>query len=894
MTTYDPTRRDVIKTTAAAVALGALGGTLMPPWEAVADEPPGDDRPARRTIDYRKAKATPTVCFGCTTQCHVIGWVQDGRVVRISGNPLDPNSHGHICSKANGIVHGTYYPGRLLYPIRRVGKRGEGKWKRITWDEAYDEIAARLQKLRDEGRPDKFAIQVGRDKTSGLTARFLSSVGSPHGLNRRSICSSNNRLGTMTYYGTIMDWGAPDLARTKYVLNFGSNLMEAHQGGFGGIQRMQEARVDRGAKLVTFEVRPSATASISDEYHRVTPGSDGCIAMAMAHVLVKEGLAKRAFWDRWCNIPFAEIAAQVEPFTPAMAARESSVSADTIRRLAREFAAASPRCTTLLNRGAAKHVNGIHSSRAVFLLDILAGNVGQPGGFGIVNRGGWKGDWGHEGLPLVGEPGPKPPKPPKWKPGMACFDELPQEVKEAYERLPDAWKAQYQGELITPTQYPLAWQWQVMKVGQMNYPWIREGRAKIDTLFTYCFNGGYGYPEAKVCRDVLADESLIPFHVSIDIAYSETAALADIILPEATALERWDGQSTNAWDYVPFTGVRQPLVKPPGECKSVWWIYHELAKRLGPDVFQYWDFPSDEDYYKRYYANLPISWEQFKRQGVWQPSGREPDYQLFERPLTAEEMEGASIDEATGLVSKEIKGKPQTIGIVLDGTPVRGFPSPSRKIEVRQSVFEQAAAVVGLSDHPIANPLPTWFPNPAYEVMKENELRFVTFKWNVHTQGRTAHHKYQAEIVHGNPIWIAPETAKRLGIADGDLLEVEIRRPAGPVWNSDPSRTCGTLRQVARIVPGVAPDLLAVSHHLGHWEYGPIGAGQLKGTAGAEAMDPALLADRDIPDNVWWAKEKGGIGTGVPLNDAMPIAPTPLSGGQAWYDCVCTVRKVPS
>ena len=95
-------------------------------------------------------------------------------------------------------------------------------------------------------------------------------------------------------------------------------------------------------------------------------------------------------------------------------------------------------------------------------------------------------------------------------------------------------------------------------------------------------------------------------------------------------------------------------------------------------------------------------------------------------------------------------------------------------------------------------------------------------------------------------------------------------------------------------MPGVAPDLLAVSHHLGHWEYGPIGAGQLKGTAGAEAMDPALLADRDIPDNVWWAKEKGGIGTGVPLNDAMPIAPTPLSGGQAWYDCVCTVRKVPS
>ena len=895
-TRQDPSRRDVMKTTAAALALGALGGHLLPPPEALADEPappaPPGTRPARRTIDYRKAKATPTVCFGCTTQCHVLGWVQDDRVVRISGNPLDPNARGHICSKANGIVHGSYYPGRLLYPIRRVGARGEGRWRRISWDEALDEIAGRLRALREKGRPDLFAIQVGRDKTSGLTQRFLSSVGSPHGLNRRSICSTNNRLGTMTYYGTIMDWGAPDLARTRYILNFGSNIMEAHQGGFGGIQRIQEARVDRGAKLVTFEVRPSATASVSDEVHIVSAGSDGAIAMAMAHVIVAEGLANRAFWDRWCNIPFERIAKHLGPFTPEKAAAASGVPASTIRRLAIEFAQASPRCTTLLNRGAAKHVNGMHASRAVFLLDILVGNVGKPGGFGIVNRGRWKGDWGHEGLPVLGEPDPKPPKPPIWEPGMACFDELPDAVKAAYERLPDDWKARYQGEFMTPTEYPLAWQWQVMRVGQMNYPWLKEGRMRLDTLFTYVFNGAYGYPEAKVCREVLLDESLVPFHVSIDIAYSETAALADIVLPDASALERWDPQSTNAWDFVPFTGVRQPLVAPPGEARSVWWMYQQLARRLGEDVARYWDFPSEEAYYQRWYANLPISWEEFKRRGVWQDTSREPDYELFERPLTAAELEGTQVDAVTGLVTKEVKGKSTTVGIVIDGKAVRGFPSPSRRIEVQQDLIPLAAACVGLGDDPTASALPTWFPVPAHEGMKPDELKFVTFKWNVHTQGRTAHHKYQAEIVHGNPIWIGPETAARLGISSGDLLEVTIQRPVGPVWGAAPGTPCGTFRQVARIVPGVSPGLLAVSHHLGHWEFGPLGAGQLKGTHGAEGMDPGLLADRDIPDNVWWAAAHGGVGTGVPLNDAMPIAPTPLTGGQAWFDGVCTVRKV--
>lgn len=894
-------RRDVLKAAASLAAAAALPGALD---GCVSQGAPASPSPEpvvtrarrlpqvaspRRVIDYARAKATPTVCFGCTTQCHVLGWVQDGRVVRISGNPLDPNGHGRICAKANGLIHATTYPGRLLHPLRRAGPRGSGQWERISWDEALDTIAARLQGLIERERPDLFAIQVGRDKTFGLTERFLRTVGSPHGLNRRAICSSNVRLGYMTTFGQVMDWGAPDLERTRYVLNFGSNLMEAHQGGFGGIERLQAARLERGARLVTFEVRPSATASVSDEYWPVSPGSDGAIAMALAHVIAHEGLADRAFWDRWCNLPFEQLLAHLAPFTPELAARESGVPAEALRRIAREFAAAAPACTTLINRGIAKHLNGIHGARAAVLLDVLVGNVGQPGGASVVNRGPWSGEWGQWGLPKLEQPAPRPPAPPKWKPGLPCFDELPDAVKAAWERLPEPWKSRYQGELLTPVEYPLAWRWQGMKVGQMNYPWLREGRARLDTLFTYVFDGAYGYPEAKVCREVLLDERLVPFHVAIDIALSETSALADIVLPETTALERWDMQVTNAWDLVPLTGLRQPLVPPAGEARSVWWIYRELARRLGPARYAYWDFPDEEAFYRAWYAPLPLAWEELKRRGVWSPEGRDPDHRLFERPVPPEELDGAEVDERSGLIEKAGR----RVGIMRAGQAVRGFPSDSGLIEVLQPAFTQAAAAVGLGEHPIANPLPTWFPVSAHQAMRAGDLKLVTFKWNVHTQGRTAHHKYQAEIVHTNPVWISPETGRRLGLRDGQRVRVSVRRPVGAVWGADPQALTGAFEQRVRFVRGVAPDTLAVSHHLGHWGHAPLGNGRVdERPAGSEGMDPVAMADRDLPGNVWWAAAHGGPGVGVAINDAFPLAPTPLSGGQLWFDCVARIEAL--
>ena len=131
----DLDRRDFMRLGVGALAAVAAGGVSLPLFRtARADDEPL--APARKDrIDYRTAKAIPTICFGCTTHCGVIGWVQDGVVRKIEGNPLDINSRGKICSKANGMISYTYYPDRLLHPLKRVGKRGEGKWKRISWDD---------------------------------------------------------------------------------------------------------------------------------------------------------------------------------------------------------------------------------------------------------------------------------------------------------------------------------------------------------------------------------------------------------------------------------------------------------------------------------------------------------------------------------------------------------------------------------------------------------------------------------------------------------------------------------------------------------------------------------------------------------------------------------------
>ena len=298
-------------------------------------------------------------------------------------------------------------------------------------------------------------------------------------------------------------------------------------------------------------------------------------------------------------------------------------------------------------------------------------------------------------------------------------------------------------------------------------------------------------------------------------------------------------------------------------------------------------YKDDESFYKDWYKNLPISWEEFKRRGMWQDKTREKDYTLYERPLTKEELEGSS--EKDGLVMGA-SGNP--VGILKDGKAVRGFPTPNRKINVYDEIFPTAAKAVGL---PLtdgnASPAPVYHDVPEHVDLADDRYIFSTFKWNVHTQGRSGHWKYSAEIIHTNPVFMHPDTGKALGVKEGDSVEVSVFRPTGHTYRAGEKGVMGSFKNHVRFLKGMHPRVVMCSHHVGHFEHGIVGKSDTVESGPKEGLSKKL-ADKDLKKGVWWAKKNGGIGGGVHINDALPINPAPLIGGQNWYDNVCKVEKI--
>ena len=303
---------------------------------------------------------------------------------------------------------------------------------------------------------------------------------------------------------------------------------------------------------------------------------------------------------------------------------------------------------------------------------------------------------------------------------------------------------------------------------------------------------------------------------------------------------------------------------------------------------QYFQWDDLEDYYRAWYAQLPVDWETFKQDGIWTDPDRPLDYELYERELTTDELVGTETDPATGIVHRLGGGSKQAVGIVRDGRVVRGFPTPTRTIMVEDPVFPLAAEMTGLSaDDPNAQARPLYFRVPDHEGLGEDEYVFTTFKWNVHTQGRSADWAKAAEIVHTNHAWMAAETAERVGVETGDWVEITTFRPGSRTDRSAEPEIVGVLRNRVRVVPGQHPRVIACAHHAGHWERGA--TARAAGRSGETDLAPTPGTLR--PD-LWWARERGGVGNGEALNDVLPIHPQPLVGGQNWFDTVCRVRRL--
>ena len=846
---------------------------------------------------YKDTTQVPGMCQLCSTICGTIGHVKDGRLIKIEGNPKDPNSRGYLCARGHAGLNHLYHPERLLYPLKRVGKRGEGKWKRVSWDEALDEIATKLKAVRDSGHPEKFAFHQGRQRSKDALKRFLDAFGTKTQLSHRSLCSGNRRAANLAFLWES-DWDLNDVEHSKYILNFGSNAFEAHQGHIPFASRIQKGRFENGAKLVTFDVRLSNTAGGSDEVFFPFPGTDGAIALAMAQAILEAGKQDTEFIETWTNVSIDELKQHLKDFTPEKVEKLSGVPAADIRRIALEFAAAAPAATTMCNRGSSAHLNGFYNDRAIQMLNAIVGSVGKKGGWC------WS-PWG--GL----DPNVKTPVMPE--------------------------KAKTWSMLEDPPEYPLANVWRRMRVGEIIYLYLQQRREKIDAYMTYNLDAPLTWPEESLTKQVMTDEELIPFHVCINCFYNETAHYADIVLPWTTYMERWDLDARGSYNLRPYVGIRTPMVEPLGESKDVREFFPELAKRIGGGMEKAYEYGSLEDYMKEWASNVggnpetgKAGLERLLDEGAWEDESRDPFYEPYKFEVSAEDMKGATVDEESKVIFKDGKG----IGIMVDGKPIRGFKTPSRKFEIR-SLFvnkigknEDCSDLIAASGAKAKNrpkqhegndveidEMPIWFQPTEHKDLLDNELIMTSFKWNVHNHGRTMNLKWLAEIVHSNPAWLNPATAASMGLEDGDWIELtsyysktlvekspHLKRDDLPMENG--RQIVSTMRVPIVTMAGIHPKVIAMSNSCGHWEYTNVAKG-IKGSpkpneGAAAGNDVETYRDADWERNMWWEDQSNGdptkwkknTGNGWNQNKLLPISPDPITGQQSFHDTVVSIKKV--
>ena len=215
-------------------------------------------------------KKVPYTCLTCNVEDGGIAFIENGKIVKLEGNPEHPGNRGKLCAKGNAGWQHVYDPSRILHPLKRVGKRGEGKWKRITWEEALDEVAGKINDAIKKD-PNSVALHWGRDRTHGAMGRFQNAIGSATGLNHTANCEASKKVGMETTWGPDIE--VPDFANTKYIINFGSNVAEAGYFHNPYIQRVAHGKVANKAKMVTFDVRLSNSAGFADEWIPVFPGT---------------------------------------------------------------------------------------------------------------------------------------------------------------------------------------------------------------------------------------------------------------------------------------------------------------------------------------------------------------------------------------------------------------------------------------------------------------------------------------------------------------------------------------------------------------------------------------------------------------------------------------------
>src|SRR5512143_2444205 len=321
-------RRDFLKLGGAGLSALAVG-QLVPPVAAQAARANGQ-------LNANGDGMIASMCEMCVWRCGLLAKVKDGRVVKLEGNPDHPHSKGKLCPRGQAGLMSTYDPDRVLTPLIRAGRRGEGKFRQASWEEALDLVASKMNEIKKKYGPEAMVFSSTHNLSQVQFENFLQAFGSPNYGTQRSLCFNAMIVSNLMTFG--MEEPDRDYSRVKYIILTGRNLAEAISNSETG--HLIEA-IGRGAKMVYLDPRFTKTAAKAAEWLPIRPGTDLAFHLAMLNVIITEGLYNSRFVNEYTE-GFADLASGIVQYTPEWAEKLTDIPADTIRRIAREFAGSAP------------------------------------------------------------------------------------------------------------------------------------------------------------------------------------------------------------------------------------------------------------------------------------------------------------------------------------------------------------------------------------------------------------------------------------------------------------------------------------------------------------------------------------------------------------------------
>ncbi len=642
-----------------------------------------------------------SVCGMCTVRCPIKVQVENGQVTFIKGNPHAPAMKGAVCPRGAAGTGLIYDSERPQTPLIRDGERGEGKWRKASWDEAFDYVAGRLNQIKDEYGARAIALTDRGGPFRDMHRAFLRGIGTPNYNNHDSSCARNVQHAALSLTGMGRKAVAYDFKNARHVVLQFRNIFESVN--VQEVNNLMDA-MENGCRLSVIDIRSNISASKAHNFMKIRPGTDYAFNLAVIHEIIKKRLYDDKFEHRFIE-GLKDLEQFVEPYTPEWAQKETGITAEQLRSFVKELAAAAPSVIWHPGWMAARYKNSFYVCRSIYIINALLGAYGAKGGLPFVSK---PGDVGRKGLKQFMSLYPKPEE--------KRADGIGWKYKH-FEEGPGLAHLLYQA-METEDPYP------------------------VKAYIAYRHDPLMGYPDPDRLKKMWDKLDLL---VSVTFSWSDTAWHSDVVLPLSPYFERESIIATkNALK--PQFFVRHRVVEPSYDTRADWEIVSGLAKRMDlPELA----FESVED--------------------VW-------NFQLEGTGVTIEDF------KAKGMVS--LADKPR----YLDFDEIK-FKTDSGKIEIISKKLED-------------NGIPSLKPYESPDKPSEGQFRITFGRCALHTQGHTVNNPMLAEQMPENVLWINSAEAQKLGISDGDDVDV--------------TQNGHTESIKAKVTETIHPEAVFVIHGFGH------------------------------------------------------------------------------